>query len=246
MSVSDQFRNLVTKAFDKAAATGSDKQSLLAYVKNELLRQNDDKAGFSYFSDALKPDHIFSKAIDKQRGIRLWGGPTNTRTNMDDLQKDLRLLKERQDNNVRLGLMNDLSGHGFQKALPKAGEDNIISKAYDIQARTTCPATLKDEPTTLAEIKKHLKDEKDAEFITKGDLFNSYNQSGLDYKGQSNYTALTLLNGGGLDIKVNLVTFIFPPAALFGFSASVKASPSRLTGSQMIVYSEVINGNNGS
>jgi hypothetical protein len=242
MSVSDQFRNLVTKAFDKAAATGSDKQTLLATMKSCLLAQNNDKAGFSHFSKVLQPDNHFSIAIDKQRGIKLWGQPTptNTRTNMDNLQKDLRLLEERQDNNVRLGLMNDQSGHGFQKALPKAGNDNIISKAYVIEA------TLKDDPTSLEKINANLKTQKDAEFITKGDLFNSYNQSGLDYKGQSNYTALTLLNGGGLDIKVNLVTFIFPPAAFLGFSASVKASPSGLKGSQMIVYSEVINGNNGS
>lgn len=258
MPVSDQFKNLVTKAFDKAAATASDKQTLLANMKSCLLGQNDDKAGFSHFSKALQPDNHFSIAIDKHRGIKLlWQPtPTKTRTNMDNLQKDLWLLEERQDNNVRLGLMN---GDGFQKALPKEGQKNSITKAYDPPTQKSADleslAYLNmqagyiddaEENLRLAGILRNRETEEPAISITKGDLFNIYNQSGLDYKGQSNFTAQTLLNGGGLDIKVNLFTLFFPPAAFFGFSASVKASPSRLTGSQMIVYSEVINGNNGS
>ena len=242
MPLSPEFIKLIETTFDNSAkGTSSNvKRKALADMKASLLSKNDDEAAYNEFYKAVtKKDSQFSKALDIKTGVGFFSSSaSSSRMAMDDLQRKLAIRLE-NGGRVGLGLMKDAGGHGFGKTLPQSGTKNAISGSYDLTPGNGEASLTKEQIETV------LKKQEESQFISKGSLFNIFNKAGLDYKGQSNYAGLTLLKGGGLDVKVNLIGLFFPPAAALGFSGSLKASANVLRGRQMLVYSEVINGNNG-
>ena len=266
MPLSDEVKRLVQQYFNNCrdGTSSQVKKQALASLCLSLLQKTDELTLYNEFlTQVNNRDSAFSKAIDIKTGLgRLSSAPSHTRTEMEALARKLSLIIERTERlkgNVAVHLLKDSKGHGYGKTLPGQGAKNTISKAYTI---TSTPPKVEyrfnadnldfdavlihsNSALTQIQIRSALTEQENARFISKGDLFNIYNKAGLDYKGQANYANLTLLKGGGLDIKVNLIGLFFPPAAALGFSGSVKVSANLLRGSQMFVYSEVVNGNNG-